>query len=125
MLDLNQQQHRKSRQLYKNEFNYKTALSIIQDNPDTFNDADLRSLVTVWFGEKATEVLDKDAYVLKCGVGTRPGAKCKTDECLLYEVCVHKDIKPLEIEATNKSDASEKSVSSKKIKLSKDLGINK
>lgn len=125
MLDLDQQQHRKPRHLYKSEFNYKTALSIIQDNPDIFNDADIRSLVTVWFGEKATEVLDKNADVLKCGLGTRPGAKCKTDDCLMVEVCVHKDRKPLETEAATKSSVIEKQGSSKKIKLSKDLGINK
>lgn len=106
---LNLAQHKKKKQQSKSEHNYREALSIVKDSPDVFNDNDVLVLVTAWFGIEATEILDKDVDVLRCGIGTEPGAKCIRDECLMIEVCVHKDRKPLKKIASVKSDAKSKS----------------
>lgn len=107
LLDLTQ--HKGKKQQSKSERNYKEALSIVRDNPDVFNNNDVTSLVTAWFGTAVTEILDKDADVLRCGVGTKPGATCIKDECLVVELCVHKDRKPVPKDAPVKSDAKSKS----------------
>jgi len=106
LLDL---QRKKKKQQSKSEHNYKEALSIVKDNPDVFDDSDMITLVTAWFGTEALETLDKDADVLRCGLGTNPGAKCIKDECLMIELCVHKDRKPLAKDASAKSDIKSKS----------------
>ena len=126
MLDLKRKQHKEARQLLKSEHNYKEGLSIIKDNPEIFNASDIRSFVAIWFGEKATKILDKDASTLKCGVGTKPGSKCIKNKCLMVELCVHKDRKPLEKKTTVKSNVDKKLHNpTKKITLSKNLGVIK
>lgn len=121
---LNLAQHKEKEQQSKSEHNYKEALSIVKDNPDVFNNNDVTSLVTAWFGTAVTEILDKDADVLRCGVGTKLGAKCIKDKCLVIELCVHKDRKPLSKDAPAKPDVKQESQGTiKKLTSSNKLGI--
>lgn len=114
----------KEKQQPKSEHNYKEALSIMQDNPEVFNNNDVTSLVAAWFGTAAIEILDKDADILRCGVGTTPGAKCTKNECLMVELCVHKDRKPLLKDISAKPNTKSKSSGIiKKLTPSSGLGI--
>lgn len=90
-------QKQRKKKPFKTEHNYREAFKIMKANQEIFNEQDTKTFVINWVGKKALETLDKNSVKLKCGVGHKPGANCTGDECLLLEMCVHKDVKPIPI----------------------------
>lgn len=109
------------------ETNYRTAVSIIADNPGIFDEEDKQTFIKSWFkSPKVLEILDSDkSDNLKCGVGSKPGISCKRETCLLDALCVHKDIPVLAEKEAKTTDQKEKKKEVKRVKTSAiDLKMN-
>ena len=87
--------------------NFKVASSIVfEEFPEVFTGKDKESFLVSWFGSSAgTKVLSGDES--PCGVGTVVDTLC-TEDCVLNNICVHKDTKPLkeDIKAKKKVETS-------------------
>lgn len=111
---------KKPTEYFMSEENFKEAVSILINNPEVFDESDKKELIKSWFDERLLEIFDTEAKGLKCGVGSKQGATCRkgTDsECLLLPLCIHKDRKTIEKNATTDSKGVQKERSPKKYKF--------